>query len=156
MGTKAITILKKPTPRMLAQLNHLIADLSLTNVPPRPLTYRALQELLRQKNVFLIIARVSAGKKDTIIGFLTVYVVRIPTGIIAVSEDLLVDARYRKWGIGRLLMEYAVEYAEKKGARHISLRTNPKRIEANKLYEQLGFHRMTTNFFRMNLPRIKN
>ncbi len=87
------------------------------------------------------------------IGFLAIYLVRIPSGLLAVVEDLIVDEPYRKRGVGRLLMEYAIDLAEKKGARHISLRTNPQRIAANKLYEQMGFRLMTTNFFRINLPR---
>ncbi len=89
------------------------------------------------------------------IGFVIIYFIRIASGFFAVAEDLVVDEPYRRWGIGRLLMEYGIEMAEKKHARHISLRTNPKRTDANKLYRQMGFKQMPTNFFRINLPRKK-
>lgn len=155
MRHQTITILKKDTHEDLKEINRLIAGLSLGKIPPPPLTRSQLKQILAQKNVFVLTVSIGTGKNKKIIGFLTVYLVRIPSGIIAMLEDLLVDEEYRKWGIGRLLMEYGIALAEKKHSRHVSLRTNPLRVEANKLYEQLGFHRMTTNFFRINLPRRK-
>ena len=94
--------------------------------------------------------------QDTIIGFLVIYCVRIPSGLLAVAENFIVNEIYHTWGVGRSLMEYGIECAERKGARHLSLWTNPQRIEANKLYPQMGFHVMTTNFFRINLSRKKS
>lgn len=150
-----IKVFKKITTKALHQVNHLLSQLSLTNTPPTPLTYGQFTSLLGQQQVFFLTAMSSTDAKAMIIGFLMVYVVRIPSGLVAVAEDLIIDKPYRKWGVGRFLMEYAIMLAEKKGARHISLRTNPQRIEANKLYEQMGFHLVTTNFFRINLPRKK-
>ncbi|MDP3778975.1 MAG: GNAT family N-acetyltransferase [bacterium] len=155
MPNNKVTILKKGTLQDLREINRLISGLSLGKIPPPPLTHSQLKQLLSQKNVFVLTVSAGTGKEKKIIGFLTVYLVRIPSGVVAVSEDLLVDERYRKWGIGRFLMEYGIDLAQKKGARHISLRTNPKRLEANQLYEQMGFHLVTTNFFRINLPRKK-
>ncbi len=155
MLNNKVTILKKVTSQDFREINRLISGLSLGKIRPRPLTMSQFTQLLSQKNVFVLIVRVGTGKEKKIIGFLTVYLVRIPSGVVAVSEDLLVDEQYRKWGVGRFLMEYGINLAEKKGARHISLRTNPNRLEANKLYEQMGFNLVTTNFFRINLPRKK-
>ena len=150
-----IIIIKKPTGAVRKDVNRLIGSLSLTATSPRPLSVAQFRDLIAQKNVFLLAVVLKEGLEWQMIGFLTLYLVRIPSGIVGVTEDLLVDERYRKWGIGRALMEHAILLAEKKGARHLSLRTNPIRIEANKLYEQMGFHLMTTNFYRMNLPRKK-
>lgn len=155
MPSIKIKILKRTTPKILHQVNHLLSQLSLTNIPPAPLTHGQFKFLLGQPQVFFLTALSSTDAKAVMIGFLVVYLVRIPSGLLAVAEDLIIDEPYRKWGVGRLLMEYAIDLAEKKGARHISLRTNPQRIEANKLYEQMGFHLLTTNFFRINLPRKK-
>lgn len=153
MPSIKIKILKRITPKVLQKVNHLLSQLSLTAAAPTPLTYGQFKSLLGQPQVFFLTAMSSTDAKATIIGFLMVYLVRIPSGLLAVAEDLIIDEPYRKWGVGRLLMEYSIDLAEKKGARHISLRTNPQRIEANKLYEQMGFHLVTTNFFRINLPR---
>lgn len=150
-----IAIIKKPTPRALKEVNHLLSQLSLTRVSPAPMTLTQWKALLFQKNVFFLAAMSSRSAQGKMIGFLVIYFVRIPSGLLAIAEDLVVDEPYRKWGTGRVLMEYGIGLAEKKKARHLSLRTNPKRIQANKLYPQMGFHLMTTNFFRMNLPREK-
>lgn len=153
MKKESVTILRKATPAALKDINHLVAQLSLGLKPCASLTYAELKDLLLQKNAFFQTVAVQDGKRKKIIGFQMLYFMRIPSGVLAVLEDLIVEEAYRKWGVGRMLMEYAIDYAEKKGARHISLRTNPKREEANKLYQQMGFHLMTTNFYRINLPR---
>ena len=85
------------------------------------------------------------------IGILNLYFIRLPSGLMAVIEDLVIDEPYRRWGVGPLLVKKAIEMAKARKARHISLRTNPKRVEANKLYLAMGFHRMETNFYRINL-----
>ena len=153
MPSIKIKILKRTTLKILHQVNHLLSQLSLTATAPAPLTPRQFKSLLGQPRVFFLTAMSSMDAEAVMIGFLAIYLVRIPSGLLAVVEDLIVDEPYRKRGVGRLLMEYAIDLAEKKGARHISLRTNPQRIAANKLYEQMGFRLMTTNFFRINLPR---
>ncbi|MEK7074609.1 MAG: GNAT family N-acetyltransferase [Patescibacteria group bacterium] len=150
-----IVILKKPTPGLRKEINLLIAGLSLTATPPPPLTPAQFKELLEQKNVSILAAYETIGKRKKIIGFLTMYVVRIPSGITAMAEDFLVYDDYRKWGVGRMLMEHAIDLAEKKGARHLNLRTSSKRIEANQLYTRMGFHLHITNFYRINLPRTQ-
>lgn len=155
MQSAKIKILTRATTVDVKDVNRLLSQLSLSNTPPRPLTYGQFTSLLKQKNVFFLVIMSSLGAKGRIIGFIIIYLVRIPSGLLAVAEDLIIDKPYRKWGVGRILMEHAIDLAEKKGARHISLRTNPQRIEANKLYEQMGFHLMPTNFFRINLPRKK-
>ena len=153
MKKNFVTILRKATPHALKDINHLVSQLSLGATPCAPLTYAQLQELVSQENAFLLTILVKEGKRKKIIGFQMLYFVRIPSGVFAALEDLFVEETYRKWGAGPMLMTYAIDFAEKGGARHISLRTNPKRIEANKLYQQLGFHLMPTNFYRINLPR---
>lgn len=150
-----IKILKRVTAPCLKDINRLLSQLSLSKTPPRPLTYGQFMSLLKQKNIFFLVATSSSGVNGRIIGFIVMYLVRIPSGLIAMAEDLIIEEPYRKWGMGRLLMEYAIALAEKKHARHISLRTNPQRIEANKLYKKIGFMLIPTNFFRINLPRKK-
>ena len=41
--------------------------------------------------------------------------------------------------------------ARKKKAKHISLYTNPKRIAANAMYQEIGFFKKDTNYYRINL-----
>lgn len=144
-----VSILKNSSFKELADINALTNKLSLGLVPPAPLTMKALERMLRQENFYLFTIQTD-GK---IIALIVLYLTQIPTGLIAELEDLIVDENYRKWGLGPLLIKKAIEIAEKAGAKHISSRTHPKRLDANKLYKAMGFQKMETNFYRINLPR---
>ena len=154
MKSPSIVIVKKSTPQARKEINHLLSQLSLTQTPPKPLTAAQFASVLAQKNVFFLAARASKGADEKIIGFLVIYLIQLPSGLGATAEDLIVDKPYRKWGIGRVLIEHGISLAEKKHARHVSLRTNPKRIQANKLYPQVGMRLIAGNFYRIHLPRM--
>ncbi|MBI4119975.1 MAG: GNAT family N-acetyltransferase [Parcubacteria group bacterium] len=146
-----ITQLKQAAPQALKEINNLISKLSLSRIPPKKLTRDLFKKMLDQKDFFLFAATAPSGVDNRIVGTLSIYFVRIPTGLIAVAEDLIVEEIYRRWGVGRLLMEKGITLARSRRARHISLRTNPKRAEANRLYRSLGFKQMAANFYRINL-----
>lgn len=148
-----IKIINTPTLRVVKEINHLLAQLSLTAIPPRPLTLRQLRTIIKQPNTLFISAYSDNRKNGKMIGFVFMYLIQIPSGLVAVFEDLIVDGPYRKWGVGRLLLEKGIAYAKKKMASYLILRTNPKRVEANKLYPQMGFTLAPTNVFRINFPR---
>lgn len=142
-----VETLKKADKKTLAELNYLSAQLGLSTTPPKPMTFAELKKMLEQKDFYQLVIR----SKGVIVAGLNVYITRIPTGLIAEAEDLVVDEPYRMWGLGRILMEKAIEIAKKHKAKHISHRTNPKRVDANKLYQAMGFRQMETNFYRINL-----
>ncbi len=147
-----IKIIKKAEEKELADINKLISQISLTGIPPRPITMATYREMLDQRCLFFLAAVGKVGgNQEKIIGVLSVYFARIPTGLIAWLEDLVIDTPYRKWGVGRLLVEASIKLARQKRSRHLNLRTNPIRAEANKLYQALGFSLMKTNFYRINL-----
>lgn len=54
-------------------------------------------------------------------------------------EDLFVLPAARRQGVGRTLMEFAIENARSAGCRQISVDTRERNIEAMALYEKLGF-----------------
>lgn len=143
-----IKILRQARQKSLKEINSLLLQVGLTSVAPRPMSLSLLKNILKQDRVSFIVAATHSGE---IVGIVVLYFVRIPSGLTAVLEDLVVDEKYRKWGVGRLLVEKTVEIAKSKQARHLSLRTNPIRTEANKLYQALGFNLMKTNFYRINL-----
>jgi len=70
------------------------------------------------------------------------------TGII---EDVVVDKNYRGKGIGRKLTEMLIKEAKKRKADCVELTSNPKRAEANAMYESMGFEKRETNCYRLNL-----
>ena len=52
---------------------------------------------------------------------------------------MIVDAAYRRRGIGRKLMKAALDWARRRGIRKLSLRVFPHNLAAIALYEQTGF-----------------
>jgi putative acetyltransferase len=54
---------------------------------------------------------------------------------------LMVDAGYRRRGIGRALLEEAVQWARESGVQKLELHVFPWNEPAIRLYEQFGFRR---------------
>ena len=54
-------------------------------------------------------------------------------------ENVMVDADYRRRGIGKLLMDYALAQAKKAGCYKIQLISDKSRKEAHKFYRALGY-----------------
>ena len=57
----------------------------------------------------------------------------------AVIENVVTDEAYRRRGIGKRLMEMAIEFAKSRGCYKVCLLSNSTRAEAHKFYEELGF-----------------
>ena len=54
-------------------------------------------------------------------------------------ENVMVDSDYRRRGIGKLLMDYALAQAKKAGCYKIQLISDKSRKEAHKFYRALGY-----------------
>lgn len=90
---------------------------------------------------------------DKVMGMLTVGMYLSPTGSKAWIEDVVVDESQRGSGLGRMLVEHAIEYCKKEGVDTLYLTSNPKRIVANGLYQSVGFDRKETNMYKMDLKK---
>jgi ribosomal protein S18 acetylase RimI-like enzyme len=86
-----------------------------------------------------------------IVGSLTLVVFRIPTGVRAWIEDVVVDAAARGRGVGQALNQAALDRARAAGATTVDLTSRPSREAANRLYRRLGFAERTTNVYRYDL-----
>jgi GNAT superfamily N-acetyltransferase len=64
----------------------------------------------------------------------------------AIVENMVVDGRYHRQGIGRLLMEEAIARARQAGCYKIQLLSNKKRRQAHKFYRSLGFEASAHGF----------
>jgi len=64
----------------------------------------------------------------------------------AIVENLIVDERYHRRGIGRLLMEEAIARARKAGCYKVQLLSNKKRRQAHHFYQGLGFEASAHGF----------
>ena len=119
----------------------LIPQLSSSSPPP---TRDQLAELVGNPWTVLFLAKVDG----TILGSLTLAFYRIPTGLKAWIEDVVVDADARGHGLGALLNRAALDEARQRGAKDVSLTSRPSREAANRLYLRLGFVARETNMYR--------
>lgn len=83
-----------------------------------------------------------------VLGSLTLVVFRIPTGLRAWIEDVVVDGEARGRGVGEAMNRFALDLAESLGCRTVDLTSRPSRKAANRLYQRLGFVPRDTNVYR--------
>lgn len=123
------------------QLGKLISQLSTS--APRFSTDE-LDQIVRSSSTELY----AAWRHDEIVGMLTLVIFRIPTGMRAFIEDVIVDSHHRKQGIAEALTRAAVARAASHGCRTVDLTSRPSREEANRLYTRLGFEKRDSNVYR--------
>jgi len=129
------------TEELVAAMERLVPQLSRSNPVP---SAAALREIVESDAVTLLMAR----DRGEVIGTLTLVLFRIPTGIRAWIEDVVVDEGARGSGVGRSLNEAAVKRALAAGAVTVDLTSRPSREDANRLYRKLGFEPRQTNVYR--------
>ena len=135
-----IDIASEATDELRDALAHLLPQLS-SSPPP---TLDELRLITANPESVLFVARL-AGR---IVGSLTLIFYRIPTGLKAWIEDVVVDESARGHGIGELLNRAALDEARRRGAKAVSLTSRPSREAANRLYQRIGFESRPTNVYR--------
>jgi ribosomal protein S18 acetylase RimI-like enzyme len=137
------------TVEQAAVADHELLDAIKTLLPQlssaAPPTFAELDEVATSPATTLFVARNAGGR---IVGALTLAHFRLPTGVRAWIEDVVVDQTERGGGIGSALVEAAVDVARQAGARTVDLTSRPDREAANRLYQRLGFVRRETNVYR--------
>jgi len=137
-----ITRVTRFSTRIFKAVNRLLPQLDKN---AELITEEKFRSILLSGSTHFFIAE-TADKE--IAGMLSAVVYLIPTGTKFWIEDVVVDEAYRGKGIGRDLMKRAIEYAGSSGARSVDLTSRPDRVEANKLYRELGFLLRETNVYR--------
>lgn len=64
----------------------------------------------------------------------------------AVVENMVVDSKHRRKGIGRLLMDYVLTGAKEAGCYKVQLMSNKSREEAHRFYESIGYKASAEGF----------
>ncbi len=139
-----ITEATAATAELVEAFERLTPQLSSSNPPP---SAEALETIATSEATRLLVARADGA----IVGSLTLVLVRIPTGLRAIIEDVVVDEQCRGQGLGRTLNEAALELARDAGAVTVDLTSRPSREAANRLYLALGFEVRDTNVYRYKL-----
>jgi len=132
------------TAELLTAFHRLIPQLSSSSTP---ISTDQLAEMIAADSTTIFVAT----KEQKIVGLLTLVVFRIPTGVRAWIEDVVVDESARGHGVGEALNRAALDDARRKGAKTVDLTSRPSRAAANRLYQRLGFVARETNVYRYEL-----
>jgi ribosomal protein S18 acetylase RimI-like enzyme len=136
-----VEIVEEVTPELVEALARLVPQLSRSAPPP---TAAELEEIVSGDATIFFAARVDGR----IVGSLTLVVFRIPTGVRAWIEDVVVDGEARGAGVGEALNRAAVDEAHRRGARTVDLTSRPSREAANRLYRRMGFVARDSTVYR--------
>jgi len=139
-----IEIATEPTEELVHAMAVLIPQLSKSNPPP---TQADLSAIISSEASVLFVARVNGE----IAGALTLATFRIPTGVRAWIEDVVVDSEARGHGVGEALNMAAIAEARSRGAITVELTSRPSREAANRLYQRIGFVQRETNIYRYTI-----
>lgn len=106
---------------------------------PLPESYlKAFEEIQNDKNNELIVAEIGSE----IVGTLQITFtpsISLQGAKRATVESVRVDAKHRGKGLGKDLMQWAIERAKREGCHILQLTTNGERTDAHRFYENLGF-----------------
>jgi len=131
------------TDEIFTAMQRLVPQLSVSPPPTR----QELLEIIQSSGTVLFLAR-DPELGNEIVGAAVLILFRIPTGLRARIEDVVVDERLRRKGIGEALTRLALERARLAGAPWVDLTSNPARLDANRLYQRMGFELRNTNLYR--------
>jgi GNAT superfamily N-acetyltransferase len=128
---------------VLDAVQRLVRQLSPSAQPPGA---SALEEMIGSPATRLLVAR---DEDEAIVGMLTLAVFRIPSGVRAWIEDVVVDESARGGGVGEALTREAIRMADESGARTVDLTSRREREAANRMYRKVGFARRPTTVYRI-------
>jgi ribosomal protein S18 acetylase RimI-like enzyme len=128
---------------LMEAMSRLLPQLSKTAAIPDA---DAIREIVASPRTALLLAHEQSSRR--IAGMLTLVCFRIPAGVRARIEDVVVDEAERGHGIGETLCRTALRIAAEQGASAVELTSHPSREAANKMYRKLGFVSRDTNTYR--------
>ena len=144
MTTVQVAPVVSASAEVLDACHRLIPQLSSSSLP---LTLSELEDIVDGSSTVLFAAR----HDGDIVGLLTLAIFRIPTGVRAWIEDVVVDELARGSGVGEALSRAALAEAARRAAKTVELTSRPSREAANRLYQRVGFVRRDTNVYRYEL-----
>jgi len=139
-----VDIATEATPDLVETIGRILPQLSKSSPAP---TTAEIAEIIDSPASDLLVARVDGR----IVGTLTLVIFRIPTGMRAWIEDVVVDDAARGQGVGEALNRFALDVAKQRGCKTVDLTSRPSREAANRMYQRIGFQARETNVYRYDL-----
>lgn len=136
--------IRKATKNDLPEIVKLLANDELGKLredyhdPLPQVYYDAFDEINSDKNNFLIVVennqKIIGTSQLTIITYIT-----YQGGKRAQIEGVRIDETYRGHGIGKLMIEWAINKSREKGCHLVQLTMDKKRNDTIEFYQKLGF-----------------
>ena len=131
----------------LEAILELYADLEIGDDQPLDLhdAERIFGQMKRYPNYAIYVAEF----EDTVIGAFALLIMDnlahrgAPSGIV---EDVVVHSQWRGQGIGKAMMQFAMERCRQAGCYKLALSSNIKRQSAHEFYRSLGFEQHGYSF----------
>jgi len=92
------------------------------------------RELFTNPNSIMLVAR-NLFSASSVVGFFAGWIVEDELHV----NNVATHRHFRRLGVGRSLMEYAIDEARRRGARHVLLEVRASNEVAQLLYKELGF-----------------
>lgn len=94
------------------------------------------ENISNPRNVYLIAEDENEG-----LGFVSFHTQNLlhHCGLVGEIQEFFIHQKYRGQGVGRLLINKILDFAEKNALKSIEVTTNKKRVENVAIYENLGF-----------------
>lgn len=140
-----VTELRSLTERQMEEMIEVLGELSQELHVTSKMLVRAIGN--PGTHVFALV-----DNDERIIGSATLCFLELPTGRTAHVEAVVVRKEYRGLGFGKILMEHVIDYARQE-LRNVTihLTSNPNRVAANELYKSIGFQKVETNVYMMEV-----
>lgn len=121
--------------------------------PKRDLQRIGLEMILKDPTIGSIFV---LKENDAIIGMVSILwsISTALGGKVAFLEDMIVSPSYRGKGAGRMLVEYAIAYTQKRECKRITLLTDNDNHVAHQFYQQLGFKKSLMQPMRLMLDNV--
>ena len=126
--------------RLLAD-DHLGAGREVVSDPPPAAYFEAFEKVAADPRNLLAVAEDAGGK---VVG--TLQMTFIP-GLsnqgaeLALIEAVRVDSSLRGQGLGQVMIGWSLDEARRRGCRFVELFTHGSRVDAQRVYEKLGFEK---------------
>jgi len=104
-----------------------------------------MKMLLANENSFILVLET----KGEIVGMCTLQFVvsTVEGGMVAVVEDVIIDEKYRRRGLGKKFFRYIEDFCKLKNIRRIQLLTQYENKNSIMFYKSLGLNALERIFF---------
>lgn len=141
MTEYSIAVVDRVDDGLVTDIENLLPQLSSA-----PVDRTSIERLVTAPELTLFAA---FDERGHVIGLTTLVILPQLTGLRGHIEDVVVDESHRGAGVARALLTTAIGRARALGARTLDLTSRPKRENAHRLYESLGFERRETDVMRL-------